>query len=129
MVKGIISKPHFYPVFGGSLPSTKGGRRSVVLAGVDQDGAWNIDSEDAGSEHGSNEPILFVPFGVVDYALTKDDLKEMMAGMRERYKKKRADQPPPPDMTKAVKDFCQIIVDRAKGKQQFYFKEGMPHGK
>ncbi len=126
---GIISKPRFYPVFGGSLPSTRGSRRSTVLAGVDQDGNWNIDSEDAGDEHGSNEPILFIPFGAIDYALTKEDVKEMMAGMRERHNEWREKQPPPPDLTKAVKDFCQIIVDRAKGKRQFYIKEGMPHGK
>jgi len=129
VVRGIINKPHFYPVFGGSLPSTRGGRRSVVLAGVDQDGCWNIESEDAGGEHGSNEPILFIPFGAIDYALNKEDIKEMMAGMRERHNEWRKRQPPPPDMTKAVKDFCQIIVDRAKGKKQFYIKEGMPHGK
>ena len=129
MVEIIIRGPRTYPVFGGSLPSTRGGRRSLVLAGVDPDGNWNIDSEDVGEEHGNNEPILFVPFGAIDYALNKEDLKEMMAGMRERHNEWRERQPPPPDLTKALKDFCQIIVDRDKGKRQFFLKEGMPHGK
>lgn len=121
----LIVRKKFYPVFGGSLPSTRGGRRSTVLAGVDQDGGWSIDSEDVGNEYGSNEPILFVPFGAIDYALTKKDLKEMMAGMRERHNTWRERQAPTPDMTKRLKEFCEIIVNRAKGRQQFYFKEGI----
>jgi len=128
-VAEIVIRKKSYPVFGGSLPSTRGGRRSIVLAGIDQDGKWSIQKEDVGAEHGSNEPILFVPFGAIDYALTKEDLKEMMAGMRERHNKWREQQAPTPDMTKRLKEFCEIIVDRAKGKQQFYFKEGMTHGK
>lgn len=116
----IIGKPRSYPVFGGSLPSMRGNKRVIVLAGVDPDGNWDIQREEVGPEHGCNEPILFVPFGAVDYALSKDDLKEMMAGMRERYHKKRAEQPAIPDMIKRLKDFCEIIVNRAKGRTQFY---------
>jgi len=120
VVEIINRKPRSYPVFGGSLPSMTGNKRVIVLAGVDPDGNWDIQREEVGPERGNNEPILFVPFGAVDYALTKEDLKEMMAGMRERYHKKRAEQPPTPDMTKQLKDFCEIIVNRAKGRTQFY---------
>jgi hypothetical protein len=120
VVKGvIIGKPRTYPVFGGSLPSMKGGRRSVVLASVDPDGNYTIEKEDAGAE-GSSGPILFVPFGGIDYPMNKEDLKEMMAGMRERHNEWRERQAPVPDMTKRLKDFCEIIVNHAKGRKQFY---------
>lgn len=119
----IFRGPQPYPVFAGSLPSQSGGRRVVVLGGVDPNGDWDIQKEDVGPEHGHNEPILFVPFGGVDYALTLADLKEMLAGMRERHQRWRDEQPPTPDMTAAVKDFCQAIVDRKNGRQQFYMKE------
>ncbi len=120
MVETIIGKPRSYPVFGGSLPSMRGNKRVIVLAGVDPDGNWDIQREEIGPEHGHNEPILFVPFGAIDYALSKEDLKEMMAGMRERHNQWRERQAPTPDMTKRLKDFCEIIVNRAKGRTQFY---------
>jgi len=115
----IIRQPRPYPVFAGSIPSRTGGRRNVVLGSIDQDGKWDIQKEDQGPEQGSNEPILFVPFGAVDYALTLEDLKEMVAGMRESHMNWRERQPPMPDMTLAVKEFCQAIIDRRNGRQQF----------
>ena len=110
-------------MFAGSLPSQRGGRRNVVLAGVNADGAWDIQKEDQGSEPGLQEPILFVPFGGVDYALSVDDLKEMLAGMREKHQAWRDRQAPVPDMTAAVMDFHQAILDRRNGRKQFYVKE------
>lgn len=124
----IIRPSRSYPVFGGVLPSQNGGRRSLILASVSQDGKWNAETEDLGPENACDQPILFVPFMGVDYALTKGDLKEMLAGMRERHQKWRDERPPPPDFTKALKEFCEIILSRARGRQQFYFREGI-HGK
>jgi hypothetical protein len=98
-------------VFGGSLPSKKDGRRVNVLAGIDPDGNWHIEKEDTGPEHGNTDPILFVPFGGIDYALTMDDLKEMMAGMRERHVKWREQRPPTPDLTAAWKEFYSAVRD------------------
>lgn len=121
----IIRKKAPYPVFGGSLPSQKGGRRVTVLAGVDQDGGWHAEVDDTGEERLSNEPILFVPFGGVDYALNKRDLKEMIAGMRERHLKWREEQAPRPDLTAALKEFCAAIIHYQKGRQRFFFKEGI----
>ncbi|TET14952.1 MAG: hypothetical protein E3J81_05865 [Dehalococcoidia bacterium] len=125
MVEIINRKPRSYPVFGGSLPSTRGGRRSVVLAGVDQDGNWDIQSEDTGPEYGNDEPILFLPFGAIDYALSKDDLKEMLAGMRERHLSWRSQQPDLPDLTKAVKEFYSALLHYRDGRRQFSIKEGI----
>lgn len=119
----IFRKPPSYPLFAGSLPSMTGGRRVVVLAGIDQDGAVDIQKEDVGTEQNRQEPILYVPFGGVDYALTMADLKEMLAGMRERHQEWRARQPPTPDLTNRVKEFCQIIVDRRNGRKQYHMKE------
>ena len=119
----IVRKRDPYPVFAGSLPSKTGGRRSLVLAGVDQDGTWDVQKEDLGAEKDSNEPVLFVPFGAVDYALSMRDLKEMVAGMRDRHLAWRDRQAPTPDLTLAFKNFAQLILDRANGRKQFFFKE------
>ncbi len=115
----ITSREKTYPVFAGSMPSGAGGRRNVVIGSVDQDGKWDIRKEDQGAERDSNEPILFVPFGGVDYALSLEDLKEMLAGMRERHLSWRAKRPPTPDMTLATKEFAQRILDRRNGRKQF----------
>lgn len=120
MTEIIIRKPRSYPVFAGSLPSTKGGRRSTVLAGVDQDGRWDIQKEDMGPENGLDEPILFVPFGAVDYALSISDLKEMLGGMREKHLKWREQQAPVPDLSTALKEFYSALLHYQKGRQQFY---------
>jgi len=117
-----------YPVFAGSMPSTRDGRRENVIAGVDQDGGWHVEKEDTGPEIATDAPILFVPFGGIDYALTMGDLKEMMAGMRERHQRWRDRQKPTPDLTKAVKEFYSAILARRSGRKQFYFREGIPRG-
>ena len=120
MVKGVIvGKPRSYPMFAGSLPSTKGGRRSLVLAGVDPDGNWDIQKEDAGAEYGNNAPILFVPFGGIDYGLTKGEVKEMLAGMNEKHQKWRDEQPPIPDLTKRMKEFYSVLLHYQKGRKHF----------
>lgn len=120
---GIIIKPgRTYPVFGGSLPSRSGGRRTLVLSSISQDGEWKVEAEDQGPEEGTNDPILFVPFGAVDYALTKEDLREMVAGMRERHQRWREKQPPPPDFNKLVREWLEVLKARLRGRQQFYFE-------
>ena len=128
MTEIIIRKRNPYPVFAGSLPSKRGGRRSLVLAGVDADGEWDVQKQDLGAERDANEPILFVPFGAVDYALTMSDLKEMVAGMRDRHLAWRRRQPPTPDFTLALKNFAQAIIDRRNGRKQFYIKETISNG-
>lgn len=115
----IIGKPKTYPVFAGSMPSQVGGRRNIVIGSVDPDGNWDIKKEDQGPERDCNEPILFVPFGGVDYALTVEDLKEMVAGMRERHQSWREKQAPTPDLTLAAKNFAQRILDSRNGRKQF----------
>jgi len=114
-----------YPVFGGSIPSKRGGRRSLVLASIDQDGNYTTQVEDQGSEYGLEEPILFVPFGGIHYALTKDDLKEMIAGMRESHMRWRERQEPTPDFTARQQEWGEILQKRLSGRQHFYMKEGM----
>ena len=118
----IIKKPRSYPVFGGSLPSTRGGRRSMVLAGVDQDGNWDIQKEDVGPEYGYDEPILYVPFGAIDVPLNMEDLKEMLAGMRESHKRWRDKQPVTPDLTKLTKEWAEKLVDVYSGRKRFFIK-------
>ena len=108
-----------FPVFGGSIPSQKGGRRVNVIAGVDQDGDWHVEKEDAGPELTTDLPILFVPFGGIDYALTMGDLKEMMAGMRESHQRWREKQAPTPDLTKAWKNFAARVLHAQKGRKRF----------
>lgn len=126
MTEIIIKERRPYPVFAGSMPSRTGGKRTLVLAGVNQDGEWRVQSEDSGREDSTNQPILFVPFGAIDYALTMNDLKEMVAGMRERHERWRDRQPDPPDFTARLKEWAEILKSRLSGKQQFYFKEGIP---
>lgn len=123
MAELIFKRKRPYPVFGGSLPSRTGGRRTVVLGSISQDGEWEVEAEDQGAERGSDEPILFVPFGGIDYALNKADLKEMIAGMRERHQRWRDKQPPAPDFNKLVREWCEMLLDHYKGRQRFYFKE------
>lgn len=127
MTEIIIRPKRPFPVFAGSIPSQRGGRRVNVLASIDQDGKWHIEKEDLGVEV-ADEPVLFVPFGGIDYALTKDDVKEMLAGMRERHQRWRENQPDPPDFTKALKDYYAALLHWQKGRQQFYIKEGAPKG-
>ena len=124
----ISRKPKSYPVFAGSMPSMRDGRRVIVLGGIDQDGQWDMQKEEVGPEHGCNAPILYVPFGGVDYALTMADVKEMLAGMRESHQSWRERQPPLPDLVLAVKQFAQAIIDRRNGRQQFYMKETIRNG-
>lgn len=124
----IIRKKPPFPVFGGSMPSQRDGRRVEVIAGVDQDGNWHVEKEDKGPEHGCDSPILFVPFGGIDYALTMGDLREMVAGMRESHQRWRDKQPPVPDLTKAVKEFAAAILHRRNGRRQFYYEKGIPDG-
>lgn len=125
----IIRKRGAYPVFAGSMPSQRDGRRVNVIVGVDQEGDWSVEKEDVGPEVVTNAPILFIPFGGIDYALTMSDLKEMMAGMRESHQRWRDRQKPTPDLTKAVKEFAEAIIHYRNGRQQFstYSKE-KPHG-
>lgn len=127
---GIIIKPkRTYPVFAGELPSRAGGRRSVVLASIDQDGRWTTETEDIGAEQDTNQPILFIPFGGIDYALNKADVKEMLEGMRERHRKWREKQPPPPDWMKLLRGYVELVKHYRNGRQQFYMKAGVPNGK
>ena len=124
MTELIVKKRPPYPVFAGSLPSKRDGRRENVLAGVNQDGIWHVEKEDTGPEYGNDAPILFVPFGGIDYALTMDDLKEMMAGMRESHDKWRTEQNPTPDLTAAWKEFYSAVLHYQKGRTRFgYTKE------
>lgn len=120
----IVKKRAPYPFFAGSMPSTSGGRRVNVIAGVDADGSWNVEKEDVGAESVQNAPILFVPFGGVDYALTMGDLKEMMAGMRESHQKWR-DKQPVRDLTKDVKNFAEAIIHKRNGRKVYHMKEGI----
>lgn len=129
MTEIIIRPKRPFPVFAGSIPSQTGGRRVNVLASIDQDGKWHIEKEDLGLERDlPNEPVLFVPFGGIDYALSKEDVKEMLAGMRERHQAWRDNQPPPPNFTKALKEHYAALLHWQKGRQQFYIKEGVPKG-
>ena len=129
MAEIIIKGKPPYPVFGGSLPSQRDGRRVNVLAGVDQDGVWHVEKEDTGAEQGNAEPILFVPFGGVDYALTMDDLKEMMAGMRESHNKWRDEQAPTPDLTEAWKEFYAAVLHYQKGRTRFAMPKEATNGR
>lgn len=119
MTEVIIRKKAPFPVFGGSIPSQKGGRRVELIVSVDQDGNYHVDKEDAGAEALCETPILFIPFGGIDYALTRTDLKEVMAGMRESHQRWREKQAPIPDMTKAWKDFAARVLHAQKGRKRF----------
>ena len=70
-----------------------------------------------------------MPFGGIDYALSKEDLKEMLAGMREKHLRWRENQPPPPDFTTRLKEFYAALIHWQRGRQQFYIKEGLNDGK
>ena len=95
---------------------------------MDQDGKWHVNKEDVGPEVTCDQPILFIPFGGIDYALTKSDLKEMMAGMRESHQKWRDKQPPTPDLTKAVKELAARVLHAQKGRKRFATGKGVPSG-
>ncbi len=125
----IICRPKApFPLFGGSLPSTKGGRRVDVIVGVDQDGNYHVTKEDMGAEAATDAPILFVPFGGIDYSLTMGDLREMMDGMRESHQRWRDKQKPTPDLTKAWKNFAARVLHHQKGRKRFYYEKGIPDG-
>ena len=128
MAESIVRRKRPFPVFGGSLPSRRGGRRVDVLASVDQDGDWHVEKEDQGAEGATDQPILFVPFGGIDYGLTMADLREMMAGMRESHQRWRDKQPPTPDLTKAWKEFAAYVLHHRNGRRQFYYKKGGLNG-
>ncbi|HUT60020.1 MAG TPA: hypothetical protein VNA25_19415 [Phycisphaerae bacterium] len=115
----IISKGRRYPLFAGSIPSRRGGRRTLVLSSIDREGVCRTETEDLGAESGHDGPILIVPFCGIDFELNRNDLKEMVAGMRESHKKWRAKQPPPPDFNNILRLAVEIHKHRRNGRRQF----------
>jgi len=106
------------PVFFGEIASKTGGKRLFGSWGMDADGQWAGETEEMGNLQDA-PGFFYLPIFGGGLNMSRSDMREFVAGMRERREQQAKDRPPPPNLIERYRELHELRKRLLKGHMQF----------